>query len=220
MNINKYDKIKGGPTLFMNPTRQRIYQYLSLYPCSHLNSIARGLAMTLPTARWHLTKMEAADFISKRSLSNKLIYFPKGMVKPEHAEILAFLNREKGRRLFNSILESPGLSQKELCRHLDMNSQTLVIYAKNLEKFELITTVEDGKFKRYYPTKKYEELRDENLRRLKQFREQVVEALKRDGVNPEIVRTTDKELHIKVISGTERSILVVYTNPFATMLAK
>ena len=54
---------------------------------------------------------------------------------------------------------------------------------------------------------------------LKKYRKHLIHLLERDGVEPEILRTTDKNFHIRIKSGKEKSDLIFYFNPYERFLS-
>ncbi len=218
VELDRFEGVHGGRTLFMNKTRQQIFSLLTRFPCAHLNDISRKLELTLPTTRWHLDKLVDGGFLSSKKVGNRIVFYPHSMIDADEVEILSFLSQPRAIVVFVGIRENPGLPQSKLARKLEMNIQTLSIYLKQLISFELVAVVVDGRFKRYYPTSRFKEMEDSHMLRLKRFREEILEGLTKDGVHPEVVRTTDKEMHVKILVGTTRSVFIIHTDPFITML--
>jgi DNA-binding transcriptional ArsR family regulator len=213
-------RVAGGNALFMNPTRRDIFSLLCARPCLHLSGIAREMGLSVPTVRWHLGKLAADNFVSVRTLSRKKIYFPAGLLEDEDIGMLALLNDAGSRDIYFHILDEPGLSQKDLTSKLGVRHQVVMWHAGRLEKGGLIEMVADGRYRRYYPTDRLNIREDAGRKRLKHFREELIRRLKRDGVDPEVVRTTAGGIHFRVTSGTKRRSFRVPTQPYRTVLGK
>jgi len=224
LTITRKDKIpdleepKVPKGILMNSTRRRILQYLSRYPCLHLHGIAKSMGLTTNNAKWHLDKLLENGYLSTLKMGNKRIYFPTGMIDIEDVNILALLNNSNSARIFPVIASTPGITQKEISKIVDTKQQTLIDKMKLFEKVGLITSVRDGRYRRYYPTKLMEGLEKKNRKRFKEFRQIMLKLLVRDGVNPQIIRTTDKNIHIRINSGKDRSDLILYINPFERLI--
>jgi len=218
--LKEREEVRSKESLFMNTTRQRIFEYLCRFPCSHFSKLARSLKLSTPTARWHLDKLERSGFITSEKVGNKIVYYPPGFIDPGHVKVIYFLQKEKTRMILALLFEKGGLAQKEIREALGINNQTLIWYTSRLEEYDLLSTLEDGRYKRYYPTNRLIEMSDKNQDRIKAFRQDILEKLALDGVSPKVLRSTGRELHVEVRSGAGRRVMTLHTNPFATILSQ
>ncbi len=224
LTMTRKDKIpdleepKVPKGVLMNSTRRRILQYLSRYPCIHLHGLAKSMGLSINNARWHLGKLLENGYLSTLKMGNKRIYFPTGMIEVEDVNILAIVNNTNSARIFPIIAATPGITQKEISEIVDIKQQTLIDKIKLFEEVGLITSVRDGRYKRYYPTQLIEDREKQNHKRFKEFRHIMLKVLVRDGVNPQIIRTTDKNIHIQITSGKDKSDLILYINPFERLM--
>jgi len=210
--------VREGTSLLMNSTRREIFQYLCKYPCSHLRGISRDLEIAAPTSKWHLTKLEDAGFVSSRSVGRSLVFYPTQFIDGEHVELFSTLTKEKARIVFRVVYENPGITQQEISRASKLNYQAVRWFSKELEKTEVLKIVDDGKYKRHYPTEKLRDLSEAGRRRRKHFREYIIKCLLEDGVAPEVVYSSDAMFQIRIVAGTERALLPIPTNPFTGLL--
>ena len=209
---------RGGRALFMNEKRRELFTLLCARPCLHLSGIARVMRLSVPTVRWHLNKLMAGGFITSRTHLRKMVYFPSGLLEEEDVRILAVLNDDGSKDVYTNVLESPGLSQKDLTGLLDVRHQVVMWHAARLVEAGLISIVEDGRYRRYYPTDLLQLRETAERGRHKHFREALIGLLKTDGVDPEVVRATERSLDLMVTGGTRRRSLKVPTQPFRTVL--
>ena len=216
--IPDLEESKVPKGILMNSTRKKILQFLTRYPCLHLHGIAKSMRLSINNARWHLDKLVDNGYLSTTKIENKRVYYPQGMVEDEDIKIFALVNNKNSERIYPIIANTSGVTQKEIADILNVKQQTLIDKIKKFERAGLITTVRDGKYKRYYPTDLLDIREKNNHKRLKEFRHIMLKVLVSDGVNPQIIRTTDRNIHLQITSGKEKSDLVLYLNPFERFL--
>jgi DNA-binding transcriptional ArsR family regulator len=208
----------GGPALFMNEMRREIFRLLCLRPCLHLSGVAKLMGISVPTARWHLKKLMGEKFVARRAFAKKMVHFPTGLLEEEEVGIFSLLNDEGARSVLHHVMEGPGLSQKDLKDIMNVRHQVVMWHAGRLAESGLVNIVGDGRYKRYYPTDLLGRKEDAHRKRIRHFRESLVARLKRDGVEPEVMKTTAWELHLRITSGPSRRSFVIPTRPFRTVL--
>lgn len=213
---NKYGK---GHAILMHPTRQMILEYLCKYPCSYLSAISKYLNISPVTASWHLKKMVSANILSVKKQGGTTIFFPKGMIRYEDIKKIALINTPSIKDIFSQIINNPGITQKELASLSNTVYQTIISHTKRLEKAHLIYSVKDGIYKRYYPTKTIKELEKYYKGIARRFENQLIEKLKKDGVNPKIISKRKWRGKIQISSGISTEELKVFFAPiFPTKL--
>jgi DNA-binding MarR family transcriptional regulator len=211
-------EIQTGKSLLMNPTRQKIFRYLCEYPCSSLSTIARDIQLSAPSTSWHLKLMEERKLIARESIGNQIVFFPVEMIEFSLIPILSLLTNPKINDIFIKIFESPGIQQNELTHKLGVSHQSINTFTNRMENEGLISIVKDGKFTRYYPTKKLGQLEINQRKKLKEFRKWLIKALKFDGVNPILIRATDHELTLQITSGKSLKSIKLSINPFISVI--
>lgn len=207
-------------TLTMNPRRQEIFQYLCRYPCSRLSKIARNLDISNAATKWHLERLCENDFISKVEVKKETVFYPANMIDENDIMIFSAVNHERGIPVLRKILSKSGISQKDLLNEVALNQRTVVRHAGELEHVGLIESIQDGKFMRYYPTKLLSKKSDDYRKRAARFRKHLLNMLKKDGVNPKVIRSTDHALHVRITAGENKSTLELGTQPFASVLER
>ena len=208
------EKEKVPVSVLMNDNRQKILQFIFKFPCTHLHGIARTFKFSINSTRWHLSKLKEVGYITDHKFGNRKIYFPVNSLTKTDINILGLLNDKRFESLYLNILSNPGITQKELIDHLEKKQSTTVDNLNTLEKNQLIYSQKDGIFRRYYSTSKVSTREKLNRRRQKKYRGFLIQVLIHDGVEPEILRTTDIKYHIRIKSGKGRSDLVFYFNPY------
>lgn len=205
-------------TVTMNPRRQEILSFLCRYPCSRLSKIARELELSNAATKWHLARLMEKDFIAVKVINGDKVFFPTDMIDGTDVGLFACMNHERAIPIFRRVLSGSGVTQKDLLEDVQMNQRTVVKHATELEKVGLITIIQDGKFRRYYPTELVEKTMLEYRKRVKRFRRNLLKKLKDDGVNPKVVRATDSSLHVRITSGEKMNVLELGTQPFSSVL--
>lgn len=209
---------KGGVSLLMHKTRREIFQYICQNPCAYLSQISRDLNTSAATASWHLKKLTSNNLIAQKKVGALSIFYPLDMLRPKDIEILTILNYEGMREIFSEIAKNPGITQKEIAHQLNVSYRTIMMQASKLEKEEIIVSVKDGKFKRYYPTNLIRDLEASYRKWKRHFKEHILKILKNDCLTPKVLLSTDKELIIQITPGRKDAVLKLYTSPFYSLL--
>lgn len=218
--ITKVDEKITGETILLNPQRQLILQYLSKFPCNHMNGIVRDLDLSYPTVKWHIDLMMKQEFVSNKRIGNKNVYYPYNMIAEKDVELFTFLNKDKARRLYVLLIKKPGLTQKEICKLSNMSNRTVISYLIELTDHGFVKVRKDGIYRRYYPTNLINDLVDSYRNRMNGFRKEIKRKLIKDGLNPVIVRAQDNLLQIQIGDLKDTYILKIYANPIITLLSK
>jgi DNA-binding transcriptional ArsR family regulator len=211
-------EISNRRSMLMNPIRQKILKYLCEYPCTSLSIIAHDLNLAPSTISWHLNKLLEHKILSEVKDRGKRLFYPPNMINGEMVPVFSLLAKPKIHDIFIKIREWPGISQKELSEELGMSHQSIYTFTNKLEKTELISILRDGKFTRYYPTKRITDLEFDQRKNLKEFRKWIIKVLKFDGVNPKLIKVTDQELNLQIQVGTHIESLKLSVNPFKSIL--
>lgn len=208
------EKEKEPTSILMNEKRQKILQHIFKFPCIHLHGIARNFGFSINATRWHIRKLKHVGYIDEFNLGNRKVYFPNKSLSDVDIRILGLLNDKKIEELYLEILKMPGITQKELYERLNKKQSTIVDNLALLESRKLIHSQKDGLYRRYYPTSTIINREKANKKPLKKYRRFLIQLLERDGVEPEILRSTDKNFHIRIRSGKGKSELIFYFTPY------
>jgi predicted transcriptional regulator len=212
-------KEKEGRIEFLNSNRQEIFSYLCSHPCSYTSMISKATHLSLHTVNWHLRRLLEAEYVVKSSRGKKTVFYPNEMISSSDVPILEELNSEKAKKIYILIAQNNGIFQSEICNKLSLKHQAVIWYTKKLESLDLITSLEDGKFRRYYPTELLKEKNDENSQRIKIFKRWLQNKLQTENLSPVIIRSTEDKFVIRISRGTTKAVLTLSTNPFVTVLS-
>jgi predicted transcriptional regulator len=209
-----------GKSLLMNNTRQNIFRYLCEFPCSTLSNIAHDISVSPPVTLWHLKLLVERNLISEKRLGRQKVYLPKGLVEQKTITVLALLANPKVQNIFRTIFKTPGATQKDIAGILKISHQSINTFTNRLKNEKLITVVKDGKFTRYYPTKRIDELELSQRKKAKEFKKTIIKSFKFDGVNPKLIRATDKQISLQITAGRNIKTLKLSVNPFSSATQK
>ncbi len=211
-------RIESGTTVFMNPTRQDIFVKLSEKPGVGLREMARMMGVSAPTASWHLGKLSNAGILVVKKVGNSTRYFPNWMIEHDDMDFVALLATELPCNVLKIILETPGINQKEIAKKVSKPHQSIIRVCDKLAAAGVISIIEDGRYTRYFPTELLSTKDEEYTDRIKLFRENVVLALKADGVKPKIIKNMKNKFVVDVTAGSDRRRLQISCAPFRTLL--
>jgi predicted transcriptional regulator len=211
-------KSEHGKYELLNKNRQEILQFLCIHPCCYSTMISTSLGISLHACNWHLRRLIESDYISKKTLGKKTVYYPVNMIAIKDIPILQILNVEKAKSIYIAILDKDGITQKEICEKLTLNHQAVIWYAKKLEILGLISSLEDGKYRRYYPTGLLQKKKDENTKRLKNFKDDMIQRFKKERLAPTVLRSTEDKIVVRISKGGKKAVLTLFTDPFVSVL--
>lgn len=203
---------KGEKSLLLNPTRLEIFQYLCKNPCSKLKSIASSLDVADATVDYHLRKLSKGELVTIKKVSKNKVYYPTDMIDSADVEVLALLSQDKVRLICSVISRNPGINQSQLGKKLGMYQQEIGWYTSKLTEKEVLKRVIDGKFRRYYLSQELEKVLRSNRKRINLFKKNLITALKRDGMKPEIIRSRGNVMVIQIGSGKDKTMLKINLN--------
>ncbi len=200
-----------GPSL-ANARRRQVFRYLCLRPCARVGEIGRVLGMSHATVRWHerdLLENGYLEFDTSR-------VFPRGLIDPEDAGLFALLAAPGRSRLLMACYSEPGISLLELAKVVDLSRQSSSKIASEFGDAGLVTLVEDGRFRRHYPTDLLARKRVANRPRAKAFAEAFVRRLTDEGLSPEPLRADESVMIVRFGSTAKRVVLDVPLDPYVT----
>jgi predicted transcriptional regulator len=212
-------KEKDGKFVFMNSNRQEIFSYLCAHPCSYTSMISKATKLSLHTVNWHLRRLLETEYILRYNLGKKTLFYPSEMISSSDIPILEILNNDKAKALYILIAENNGVYQGEICKSLNLRHQAVIWYTRKLESLGLISSLEDGKFRRYYPTKLLQDKKEKSTERMKIFRKRLQNKFQEENLSPTVIRSTEEKIVIRISRGASKAVLTLQTNPFVTVLS-
>ena len=168
--------------------------------------------MSHATVRWH-----ERDLLENHYIEFDTSYaFPRGLIDPEDAGLFALLTSPGRSRLLRACYSDPGISLLDLAASVKLSRQSASKIASELGDVGLVTLVEDGRFRRHYPTDLLALKRVANRPRAKAFAEAFVRRLKDEGLSPEPLRSEESVIVVRFGSTAKRVVLDVPLDPYVT----
>ncbi len=200
-------------SILMNTSRCVIFEYLCLRPCSTVTGIAKGLAVSESSVRWHLDKLVFERFVTVKE-NGSTIFFPTNMINPDHLDVFRLMAMDRSNAILESIKFKKGVYQNELSKELELNIRTVMKYASDLEFFGIIRCSNDGKFKRYYMTNLIDDLKEYYRKNSKHFKEYIIKKTRSDGLKPKIMLSTPELIKLKLEMKGDIKVLTLPLIPF------
>jgi Mn-dependent DtxR family transcriptional regulator len=210
---------KRDVSLLMNSVRRRLFEFLCLHPCSHLSDISSTLKVSTNTARWHLRKLMGGGLVFMKRSGGRTLYYPFDFVSLEHIPIFEFLSESRMRNLYVHLVDHPGSTQSDLAKSMKMSNQATIRATKKTESLGLVSRIQDGVYARYFPTELLIMLKEDSSSRMKAFQDSILKRLNSEGLKPKIIRRESGLIMIEFVSGSEKGVLNISTDPFTTALA-
>jgi len=211
---------REAESVLMNERRQQIFCYLCVKPCSHLRQISSDLEISVSTTRWHLDRLVSGGYVSQKKKRNRIHFYPSGMVTGEsELTALVTLNDQDVGNVFLAILETNGMTQQEISSKLGITPAASRRALDELLELGLILKVKDGKWRRYFPTDRLQELATDARKGVKRFKKLLLKRLKKDLLSPRIELSRRRETEIVVDVGGRKGSIIIPPDPFAELLA-
>lgn len=113
-------------------SRKKIYEHVEQHSGSHLREIGRLCGLPLGTALYHLDRLEAEGLLSVRRDGRYKRYFPAQGLGRKEKDLLSAYRHDVPRRIAHALLETPAMTQRELCAVLRVSRSTLSFHVNDL----------------------------------------------------------------------------------------
>jgi DNA-binding transcriptional ArsR family regulator len=200
-----------GPSL-ANARRRQLFRYLCLRPCARVGEIGRVLAMSHATVRWHERDLLENGYIELDGPHG----FPRGLIDPADAPLFALLATPGRSAVLLACYTQPGIPLLDLAAEVDLTRQSASKIASELADLELVSLVEDGRFRRHYPTEVLARKREANRPRARAFADAFVRRLGDEGLAPELLRSEDGTVLVRFGAAGKHVVLDVSVDPYLT----
>ena len=200
-----------GPSL-ANARRRQVFRYLCARPCARVGEMSRVLRLSPATVRWHerdLLENGYVEFQGPRP-------FPRGLIDPGDADLFSLIASPGRSAVLKVCYADPGISLLDLASAIALSRQSASKIASELSDVGLVNLVEDGRFRRHYPTDALVRKRAANRPRAQAFADAFLRRLAHDGLSPELLRADDSAFVVRFGSNAKRVVLDVPVDPYAT----
>ncbi|WP_394697991.1 winged helix-turn-helix transcriptional regulator [uncultured Methanolobus sp.] len=144
--------------------KQKILSYVTDNPGCAEYDLLKNLGMKRGTFRYHSGKLE---------LSNMLVLFRQGRfisyfrntpsVENNGFSLYSYSKNETRKNVFETIIEKPGVTGKELSAKLGVDKSTIHWHINKLKEENAICCEKHGRFKRYYPKSNFTAIRGNKI---------------------------------------------------------
>ncbi len=201
-----------GPSL-ANARRRALFRYLCIRPCARVGEIARNVSLSHATVRWH-----ERDLVENGYLEYDAGHlFPRGLIDPEDATLFALLTAPGRSEVLLACYSDPGVSLLDLAGRVGLSRQGASKVASELSDLGLVTLVEDGRYRRHYPTELMNRKRQANVPRTKAFAEAFMRRLADDALSPELLRDEAGTILVRFGTSSKRVVLDLPLDPYVTV---
>jgi DNA-binding transcriptional ArsR family regulator len=205
-------------SLLMNPLRRAIYSELSRRPGLSSGELARALKTSRANINWHLDRLVRARLLSKFKFGGRWAYQPANLLSDEELSMFCVLNDTMTRKVYIAIRKRPRVSHSELSKALGLSRQDLSWHLGKLIRASLITTVLDGRFRRYTISPLFDELASIHSRHIGRFKGSLMASFKEDNLDPSIIKSLSNSLLVRMNYGEGTCVLDVLTDPYGALL--
>jgi len=202
-------------SLLMHPQRRELFRLLCLRPCATAGELARKAGLSANAVRWHLERLAGAELVVRGPSAT---YHPRDLIDPADGPLLRVLGEGNTRHVFRAVLDASGTTQRELAEALGVSRQSVFKATNLLEAHKLVTSIEDGRFRRYYATDLLNRRREANRARARAFADALVKRLAASGLTPHVLRKSDTQLLVRIAQGKVAESLDLSLDPYATVL--
>ncbi len=200
-----------GPSL-ANARRRQVFRYLCVRPCARVGEIGRVLGMSHATVRWHERVLLEHGYLEMDGAQ----VFPRGLIDPGDAPLFSLLATPSRSTVLLACFTEPGVPLLELAAAVGLTRQSASKITSELADVGLITLVEDGRFRRHYPTDVLAKKREANRARAKAFSEALVRRLREEGLAPESLRSDEGVVLLRFGSTSKHVVLDVPVDPYVS----
>jgi len=168
--------------------------------------------MSPATVRWHTWDLTENRYLQSEGMS----LFPAGLIDLADVSMFAALAPAGRAAVLAAVFDVPGISFQEIASRVGLTRQSVSKVASEFAEFGLVRLVDDGRFRRMYPTDLLARKRDANRGRADAFEEAILRRLMDEGLAPELVRREETRLLVRFGTGAKRVLLEVPVDPYAT----
>ena len=200
-----------GPSL-ANARRRQVFRYLCMRPCARVGEIGRVLVLSHATVRWHERNLLETGYLEV----DGALAFPSGLIDPADAELFHLLTTPARDAVLRACVDDPGVSFQEIGVRVGLTRQSASKIAAELSDAGLVALVEDGRYRRMYPSDALEAKRERNRARIAAFVDRFLRRLADDGLSPELLRRDEATLLVRLGAGPHWVVFDVPLDPYLT----
>ncbi|MBR1369995.1 hypothetical protein RJ53_11105 [Methanocalculus chunghsingensis] len=148
--------------ILQNKNRSAILKYIENNPGCTLASLVKDTGINRGTARYHLNLLSVKQKVVQKKTGKMRYLFTNGDLPIERRHIYGYIRNPSKRMILNTILSTPGISNKELAERLQMSRSTVSWHLQPLHEEEMIVSQQDGRYLIYFIHPEFEEILKSN----------------------------------------------------------
>lgn len=157
--------IKFGPlvlgkvrVILQNKNRAAILEYIGNNPGCTITDLGKNTDMNRGTARYHLYLLLIERKVIRKK-NGKLGYlFTNGGIQLDRKQVYGYIMNPSKREIMDTILSTPGISNKELAEQLQVTQSTISWHLQPLLDEEMVVSRWDGRYLNYFISPKIEDI--------------------------------------------------------------
>jgi predicted transcriptional regulator len=136
------------------PQRAMLYGCIKGNPGVNLKQLSEDFDMKTSTVLWHIRKLEAADLVRSQKANGLRVFYPVagGIAAKRLGLAVATVSNPNAARILDYIAVHPGVAQKNLVQHLEINAGTVRWHLRKLKDMGLMAELSQGRMCTYYAT--------------------------------------------------------------------
>lgn len=142
-----------GEKVMEHPKRSELYTHIAEKPGIRLQDLCDETSLSRTAVTHHLRLLEQQHVIvSKRVGRSRHFYENGGRYAVHQKEAYALLQNDRAKSIMDTIQKSPGIIQKDICGHLDLQASIAHWHIKRLSEAGLVEPVKQGRTVQYFAT--------------------------------------------------------------------
>ena len=125
--------------------RRKIYNHIRYYPGLHERELSRRLKIPLSTLDYHLHYLKRRGLITTNTEKQNIRYYIVGHISAIDKKILSALRQKMSRKIIIFLLLNNNSSNKDICDHIGLPSNTVSFHLNKLVKLNLIDRNKTGR---------------------------------------------------------------------------
>lgn len=134
-----------------NPKTREIFNFIQRNPGVTIAELSKRQQINRGTLKYHLSQLLAENKIAFIKKGKFARVFRKAASKADMETLIAiYLKNESSKRILFTIMDNPGISNKELSDMFEMAKSTTHEYLKKMSDDDILEFRQEGKYRRCY----------------------------------------------------------------------
>ena len=135
----------GGSSGDVGTTQERILDYVTQHPGTHLRLMCRELGLAMGDVQYHVQRLEREGRINSVRRGLYRFFYSSTLLGDRQRDLLSVLALETPRELLLSLVEKPNSSQDELARATRVSQPTVSWHLKRMIDMGILQKQQSGR---------------------------------------------------------------------------